>query len=81
MGLVIDSSKQIIHTFNVVHIGWEMDNEAVVTRSRDGTVQIETTSHGSPCTMSKDSLDEHIKETSEILTGLRKASLYLLHNK
>lgn len=64
---------KIIHTFKILHEGWEMDNDGRVVEDEVGGNKIMTTSHGVRCEMSQTSLKAKIKETEASLAGLKKA--------
>ena len=54
----------------VLHAGWEMDNKAWVI-SEDNVLKVMTTNHGWECVMSKEELDDKIKETENSLRDLK----------
>jgi hypothetical protein len=75
------SDQTTILNVNVMHSGWEMDTKAWVTENSKGKRSLTTTSHGSPCVMSKKELLAKIQETDESLYDLRTAARLMGYDK
>lgn len=57
-------------TATVMHVVWEMDNEAWLIENADGSRELRTTSHGGEYEMRLSELDEKIEETRNSLDSL-----------
>lgn len=66
---------KIVHTFRVLHDGWEMDNEAWIARNKTGDLVYLSTNHGSLWDHGRDISELHDKlvETRNSVAGIKKA--------
>jgi len=66
---------QVLHQFKVLHLGWEMDNEAWIAKNKKGRSVLLMTSHGGLYDYGQDISELHgkIRETRDVLAGLKKA--------
>ncbi len=65
--------RKVLLKATVLHEGWETDNTLEVIEE-GGKRTLITTSHGSPCAMSRKELQAKIQETAASLRQLRLAS-------
>lgn len=59
---VLPTAKEIVKRATIPHVGWEMDNEIVAVRLKNGAIKFVGTSHGSPYEVAAKSLAANIKE-------------------
>lgn len=64
---------EIVFSFPVAHIGWELDNEYYICKTITGENILITTSHGGAYKGEKGELEEKIAEYSEWIEKTRKA--------
>ena len=69
------SDYEIIHTFKIMHVGWELDNEGWIAKNKKGELVFLITSHGDLRDQGKDitELHEKLVEAKEYLAGLKLA--------
>ncbi len=68
---------EILKTFTIMHVGWEMDNYGWIVKLNNGKNVAVTTNHGTLKLWTTEEMYQKIQETQESLNGL-KESLKLL---
>lgn len=65
----------ILHSFDILHSGWEMDNKGWVAKNKKGKLVFLSTDHGGFRDYGDDISELHakLKETRESLAGIKKA--------
>lgn len=65
--------KNVLHTADIMHVGWEMDNAGYIVQMTDGTHLALTTNHGGVCAWTRQEAEEKLAETEASLASIRKA--------
>jgi hypothetical protein len=63
---------RVLGTADVLHCGWEMDNDAWAVELDDGSVGVLFTSHFSPYSPPASHIEGKIKEAEDSAASLRK---------
>ena len=78
--ITIDSKTyEIVHTFPVLHIGWEMDNEGLIVKRNNKTYLV-LSNHGGYYLAKNNELEDKVKEYREAI-NLSSQALKLVYNK
>lgn len=67
-----DKTYPVVHTFPIMHVGWEGDNQGYVVLD-DGKHRMATTNHGTPCFMSESNIEYVQSQLKEAQDGLNTA--------
>lgn len=73
---VVPDSAKLLHTFTVLHEGWEMDNTGWVYEDK-GTRFLVLTSHGSPYVAKAGELAELLTKHRAAAAGIEQAQTVL----
>jgi hypothetical protein len=65
----------IVHTFRILHEGWEMDNEGWIARNKKGELVLLMTNHGGLRDHGRNvkELHEKLAETKRSVEGIKHA--------
>ena len=65
----------IVHTFRILHDGWETDNEGCIARNKKGELVLLMTNHGSLLDHGRNvkELHEKLAETKRSVEGIKQA--------
>ena len=66
-------AQKILHSFSILHNGWETDNEGWIVELPPKTKAAYTTNHGKPQLLQPQEIAEKLKETQESADALSKA--------
>ncbi len=56
----------------VMHVGWELDNDAWAVKFDDGSIDLLTTNHGSISDGAREELQQKLEETEQSAAQLRQ---------